>query len=133
MRKVAITILLIKALVLANILALVVRKNSIPLIEKWSLRLSRVFKTNLKHTEQEIVWASYVVTTKLFWTNTCLIRSLCCYTLLTSANFQSELIIGVKSPQRPTFEAHAWVENKNHQVICEDTVEIDQCHKIYSL
>jgi hypothetical protein len=79
-----------------------------------------------------IVWGCYVVTTRLPWLDSCIIRSLTAYPLLRVVNHPVRLHLGVRHENRGEgIAAHLWVSDTSG-VICDLVSDLDSYQEITS-
>ena len=74
---------------------------------------------------KEISWAVNGLSWRLPWTNTCLIRAAAVFMLLGQSG---KIKIGVK--KNDEFLAHAWIEDKNGNVIFEDRSDLNEFEEL---
>ena len=73
----------------------------------------------------DVVWASYAVTTNLPWLDSCLIRSLTAITLLRFLGVPCTLHIGArKQVDTGEMEAHIWVQSGDGKVVCDGVADL---------
>lgn len=79
---------------------------------KQSLDLNDVYFLNKESLLRLVNAASFLVPHA-----TCLTKALTAHTVLKQYNYENMLYVGVKKKENSTFEAHAWLQDKDKNII----------------